>query len=79
MRLKQDEMYSFTLISPTAAEKLLAKESPKRWAKLQPLITRSEGSITVAPVSDNRPAIEVKPVADDFTDLTADSSVDDIC
>lgn len=64
-RLKQEEMYKFTLISPTTAEKVL-KESPKRWAKAETLITRSEGAISVAPVSDKRPAITIAPPVDDF-------------
>lgn len=55
MRLKQDEMYERTVISPTSAEKLL-KERPRLWNKLQPLITRSEGKISVAPVTDKRAA-----------------------
>lgn len=66
MRLKQDEMYKLSLISPTDAEKLLAKESPRRWSKLQQYITRSEGKAHVAPLSDKRPALEMKPVADEF-------------
>lgn len=64
-RLKNEEMYEFKLISPTTAEKLL-KESPKRWTKAQALITRSDGKLSVAPVSDKRPAVEIKPVIDDF-------------
>src|SRR3569832_1840129 len=70
MRLKQDEMYTFKLISPTTAEKLL-KENPKRWNKLQTFITQSEGGLSVAPLSDKRPAVVIEPVADDFQDLTA--------
>ncbi|WP_143277397.1 DUF2800 domain-containing protein [Bordetella genomosp. 9] len=65
MRLKSDEMYDKTVISPTAAEKLL-KDQKRRWAKLVPLITRSEGGPSVAPASDKRPALVVKPTADDF-------------
>ena len=72
MRLKQDEMYKQSLISPTAAEKLLAKDSPRRWAKLQAYITRAEGQPHVAPLSDKRPALEIKPVADDF-DVVAET------
>lgn len=56
-RMKQDEMYSYKLISPTAAEKLLQKERPKVWAKLQPHIGQAEGKPHVAPVSDPRPAL----------------------
>lgn len=65
MRLKQDEMYDFKLISPTTAEKLL-KGTPKRWNRLSEVITQSEGKPSVAPESDKRPALEVKPVEDDF-------------
>lgn len=75
MRLRDDEMYDRKLISPTTAEKLLAKESPRRWAKLQPMITRAPGKTSVAPVSDPRPALEVKPAADDFDVV---ESIDDL-
>lgn len=69
MRLKADEMYDKTVISPTTAEKLL-KDTPRRWAKAQALITKSEGSPSVAPESDKRPALVIKPAADDFDDVT---------
>jgi hypothetical protein len=69
-RLRQEEMYDFKLISATKAEKLL-KENPKRWAKAEQLITRSDGKPSVAPATDKRPAMDVKPVLDDFRDLTA--------
>ena len=68
MRLRQDEMYDLSLISPTTAEKLL-KESPKRWNKVLDHIVRSEGKPSVAPVTDKRPALDVQSVADDFRDL----------
>lgn len=79
MRLKDDEMYDKSIISPTRAEDLLKKDSPRRWKKLQPLITRAEGKPTVVPVSDKRLAIEAAPVADDFavlTDETGDEFAD---
>ncbi len=72
-RLKVEEAYDMKLISPTSAEKVLA-EQPKRWAKMQPLITRADGKLSVAPESDKRPAISVAPVADEFADES--SSVD---
>ncbi|MCC8381285.1 MULTISPECIES: DUF2800 domain-containing protein [Xenorhabdus] len=37
--LKQDQMYTKKLITPPQAEKVLKKEYPKRWAKLETLIT----------------------------------------
>lgn len=68
MRLRQDEMYDLTLISPTTAEKVL-KTSPKRWERVQPHIVRAEGKPSVAPATDKRPALAVQSVADDFRDI----------
>ena len=66
MRLKISEMYDMKPISPTNAEKLL-KSSPRRWAKLQDLITRADGKPSIAPASDKRPAIDPKAVVlEDF-------------
>ena len=70
MRLKEKEMYTFKLISPTAAEKVLKEVSPKRWTKLQAYITKAAGSPTVVPESDKRPAIVVTQVVDEFADVT---------
>lgn len=64
-RLPIEEAYNLKLISPTQAEKVL-KEHPRQWAKCEPLIVRADGKPSVAPVSDKRPAITIKPVADDF-------------
>ena len=69
-RLRQDEMYDYSLISPTKAEKLL-KDTPKRWERAEALISRAEGKPSVAPATDKRPALAVQSVADDFRDLTA--------
>lgn len=71
-RLKVEDMYDLKLISPTSAEKLAkAKQGepligPRQWTKLQGLITRAPAKPHVAPESDPRPAIELKPVADEF-------------
>ncbi|CAB3624561.1 DUF2800 domain-containing protein [Achromobacter pestifer] len=72
MRLKSDEMYDKKLISPTSAEKLL-KDTPRRWVKAQALITKSDGSPSVAPASDKRPALVIQPAADDFDDVSTTS------
>lgn len=69
MRLKKEQMYEFSLISPTTAEKVL-KPTPKRWAKVQALITQPDGKPSVAPLSDKRPALEIQPVASEFTAIT---------
>lgn len=71
MRLKQNEMYDLKLISPTTAEKVL-KESPKRWNRIAPLITQSEGKPSVAPESDKRPALVIGATEDDFEQVTDD-------
>lgn len=68
MRLKSDEMYDYSVISPTKAEKVL-KDTPRRWAKAQAIITRADGKPSVAPESDKRPAYSV---IDDFTDVSAE-------
>ena len=67
-RLRDDDVYDKVLISPTTAEKLL-KNTPKRWAKVQDLITRGEGKPSVAPVTDNRPAMVVTSIVDDLRDI----------
>jgi hypothetical protein len=69
-RMRDDQVYDLKLISPTKAEKVF-KENPKRWANLQEQIARSDGKPSVAPATDNRPEMVVKPVMDDFRDLTA--------
>ena len=69
-RLRDDQVYDFKLISPTTAERTF-KGQPKRWANLQEQIERSEGKPSVAPATDRRPELVVKPVMDDFRDLTA--------
>lgn len=76
-RLKQDQMYSQKVISPTQAEKLLKKESPRRWTKVEALITRSDGNPTIAPESDPRPALNVNPV-NDFDDVSEDAIAADL-
>lgn len=67
-RLRQDEMYDFSLISPTKAEKLF-KQNPKRWAKVSECITQSTGKPSVAPATDKRSELTVQSVMDDFRDF----------
>ncbi|MBU0593339.1 MAG: DUF2800 domain-containing protein [Gammaproteobacteria bacterium] len=75
MRLKQEQMYDFKLISPTTAEKLLA-DSPKRWNRMLPLIAQSEGKPSVAIITDKRPALEIKPVEEEFEVI---ETAEDLC
>ena len=71
MRLRQDQMYDMKLISPTSAEKLAKDEiiGKRQWPKVQELITQTEGRPHVAPATDSRPALDIRPVADDFEAL----------
>lgn len=70
MKIKMKQMYSMKLISPTEAEKTLKKDKPRKWLELEKMITRTDGAISVAHVSDKRPALDIKPVVDDFDNLT---------
>jgi len=80
MRLKVEEMYDLKLISPTTAEKLSKYSGPdgkpvigpRQWKRLQDIIIRSEGGLSVAPESDKREAVVPSAKADDFDDLEQD-------
>lgn len=84
-RLKKEEMYDYTLISPTTAEKLTVevdeKGKPligaKQWPKALALITRRDGAPSVAPASDKRPALVIKPVVDEFEVIPETPAEDD--
>ena len=67
-RMRQDEMYDMSLISPTKAEKMF-KSNPKRWEKVEALTSRSDGKPSVAFATDKRSEMAVSSVADDFRDL----------
>ena len=66
MEVAPAEMYRTKLISPADAEKALKKKQPAKWAKLSELITQSEGSPSVAPSTDPRPALSITAIEDDF-------------
>lgn len=74
-RLKKEEMYDFKLISPTSAEKLLKKDSPKRWSKLQDAIVQKDGRVSVAPASDPRQEWKPEPVENDFDNVSGEDLV----
>ena len=74
LKLSKDQIYEHFLISPTAAEKLF-KIAPEKWEKVKPFITRSEGGKSVAPESDDRPAIHVTPIANSFENLLMEDLV----
>ena len=70
MRLKVEEMYDLKLISPTTAEKLKKAGAigPRQWTKVEALVTRSEGALSVAPEADPRPAAAVVAASTEFAD-----------
>jgi len=65
--LKRDEMYEEKFISPATAEKLLKKD-PDGLKLLDSITERPEGKLSVAPVTDKRPAKAATATADDFAD-----------
>lgn len=79
MRLKVADMYDFTLISPTSAEKLhkAGRIGDRQWPKLQGYITRTDGKPSVAPESDKRPALVIQAAVDEF-DVVVDEEVGDL-
>ena len=84
-RLKFDEMYTSSLISPAAAEKLAKVKkgatkppaiSAKQWQRLDKLVIQSPGSPTVALETDPRPAIVKASLGFDDVDDGADTCAD---
>lgn len=69
-RYKNEEVFDFKLISPTKAEKLIKKASPRRWPKVEALITRADGKPVVASESDPRPALVINH-ENDFENVDA--------
>lgn len=68
MRLKQEDMYKMTLITPTVAKELL-KDNPKRLATIKKNIGQADGRIGVALSSD--PSEAYVPPQIEFDDLDA--------
>ena len=67
MRLKNEQMYAFKLISPTKVEKIL---KPKQWESIKVHVTQTPGQPSVAQVSDKRPAVDIVSALDKFEVLT---------
>lgn len=68
MKLTDEEMYEKKLRSAPKMEKVL-KKRPALWKSLEKLIVRQPGQPHVAPESDPRPALEMKPTIDSFEDI----------
>ena len=49
-------LHKEVLLSPTEAEKVLAKEAPMLWKKLEDMVTRKPGQPSIVAADDKRPA-----------------------
>jgi hypothetical protein len=56
MRLRSEDIYNLTIITPAKAEYLL-RDKPKQWAKLREHIIQGSGRVEIAPIDDPRPAL----------------------
>lgn len=56
-RIPAKEMYTQAILSPSAAEKLLAEKSPRRWAQLQALVKQSQSAPSFVPETAAKPAM----------------------
>ena len=67
--------YVKSLISPTAAEKLVKQKTltADQWRDQNSVITREPGKLTVVPESDKRPAVSGKPDAEAYPDESKSS------
>lgn len=73
-RYKKEEVYTFKVISPAQAEKLIKKAKPRRWAQVEAIITRPDGKPAMVPEADPKPALIINPV-NDFDDIEAAESL----
>lgn len=69
-KVPSEVRYVKSLISPTAAEKLVKQKTltADQWRDLNSVITREPGKLTVVPESDKRPAVSGKPDAEAYPD-----------
>ena len=77
-RLGADAIYTKKLISPAQAEKLLKKDKPRIWKKLEDVISQSEGKPTADLSTCGKTPFVVKIVEPtDFPNLDGDLDDDD--
>lgn len=74
-KVPSEARYVKSLISPTAAEKLVKMKTltDEQWGELNALISREPGKLTVVPESDKRPAVTGKPDAEAYPDESKSS------
>lgn len=73
-RLKVEEMYDLSLISPTTAEKLhkAGRIGKLQWAKAQKMIVRSAAKPVPASINSKKPAVVITPAVDEMPDETVE-------
>lgn len=71
-RVKADDMYSKSLISPTQAEKGAPAENKSLWADLATMIEQPEGKPVVGVVGDPKRKVWSPAAPEDFPDLGAE-------
>lgn len=71
-KLKEDERYTYKVITPTALEKLMkaGRIGERQWKRAETIITRSEPTPTVVPAADKRPAWSPTATPSDFTPIS---------
>ncbi|HGJ5876998.1 MAG TPA: DUF2800 domain-containing protein [Arsenophonus sp.] len=76
-KLKQEQIYNQKIIRPhpPQTEKLLKKDKPSRWAKLEAIIQRTDGKPVITPEADPRPALIINHL-NDFDNVTEASLTD---
>lgn len=70
-KLKEDERYTYKVITPTQLEKLAknGRIGERQWKRAETIITRSEPTPTVVPAADKRAAWSPVAKSNDFSSL----------
>lgn len=71
-RVKHEDMYDYSLISPTTAEKRWKKAKPGWWADLTEHVKQSDGALSVAPSDDPRQEAVLAPAESGFDETFDD-------
>lgn len=71
-RVKHEDMYDYSLISPTTAEKRWKKAKPGWWQELTDHVKQSDGALSVAPTDDPRAEAALAPADSGFEETFDD-------
>lgn len=71
-RVKHEDMYDYSLISPTTAEKRWKKAKPGWWGELTDHVKQSDGALSVAPSDDPRQEAVLAPADSGFEETFDD-------